>query len=354
MNLILQDTDRKYIRRCLELAQQGEGLTYPNPMVGSVIVHNGKIIGEGFHQKAGSPHAEVNAISSVKNQELLKESTLYVNLEPCAHYGKTSPCSLLIKQKQLKRVVIGCKDSFSQVAGKGIEMLKSAGIEVVIGVLEKESRELNRRFFTFHEKKRPYIVLKWAQTADGFLDYNRKAVKDNRPTWITNKQSLRLVHTWRSKEPSIIVGSVTALKDNPSLTVRNWSGKDPLRMVLDRKNNLPHHLSLFDGTTPTLLFTSTPIKDQRSIEQIVIDDSNEPIDTIMKVLFEKEIHSIIVEGGPTLLQAFIDKELWDEARIFTGKKWFKDGIKAPQLSAEPVAQEWLGSCELLIYRDKTV
>lgn len=340
------------MHRCLELARQGEGLTYPNPMVGSVIVHNGKIIGEGFHQKAGAPHAEVNAISSVKKPELLKESTLYVNLEPCAHYGKTSPCSLLIKQNQLKKVVIGCKDSFSEVSGKGIEILKDAGIEVVIGVLEEESRELNRRFFTFHEKKRPYILLKWAQTADGFLDYNREAIKDNRPTWITNKQSLRLVHVWRSKEPSIIVGSITALKDNPSLTVRSWSGKNPLRMVLDRKNCLPHHLALFDGSAPTLLFTSTLMKHQRAIDQIVIKDPNEPIDTIMKVLFEKEIHSIIVEGGTKLLQTFIDKGLWDEARVFTGNKWFKDGVKAPKLMAEPIAQEWLGSCELLIYRNK--
>ncbi len=342
------------MHRCLELARQGEGLTYPNPMVGSVIVHNEKIIGEGFHQKAGAPHAEVNAISSVKKPELLKESTLYVNLEPCAHYGKTPPCSLLIKQKQLKRVVIGCKDSSSQVAGKGIKMLKDSGIEVVTGVLEKESRELNRRFFTFQEDKRPYIILKWAQTEDGFIDYNRKAVRDGRPTWITNKQSLRLVHTWRSKEPSILVGSVTALKDNPSLTVRSWSGKNPLRMVLDRKNCLPHHLALFDGTVPTLLFTSAPVKDQRPIEQIVIDNSSDPIDTIMKVLFEKELHSIIVEGGTKLLQTFIDKKLWDEARVFKGKKWFIDGVRAPEISVKPVVQEQLGSSELLIYRNKGI
>lgn len=352
MNLNLQEIDEKYMSRCLELARQGEGLTYPNPMVGSVIVHNGKIIGEGFHQKAGGPHAEVNAISAVKNQELLKESTLYVNLEPCAHFGKTPPCSQLIKQKQIKRVVIGCKDSFSEVAGKGIDMLQSAGIEVVTAVLEKESRELNRRFFTFYEKKRPYIILKWAQTADGFLDYNREVVKDGRPTWITNKQSLRLVHVWRSKEASILVGSITALKDNPSLTVRSWSGSDPLRMVLDRKNSLPHHLSLFDEAVPTLLFTSTYIKDQRRIEQVILKDSDEPIDAIMKVLFEKKKQSIIVEGGAKLLQAFIDKNLWDEARVFTGKKCFKEGVKAPALIAQPIAEEQLGDCNLLIYRQK--
>lgn len=349
MDIELKKSDNKYMHRCLELAKLGEGLTYPNPLVGSVIVHKNRIIGEGFHQKAGAPHAEVNAITSVKDQSLLKESTLYVNLEPCAHYGKTPPCSLLIQQKQIKRVVIGCLDSFSKVAGKGIEMLKNAGVEVVTGVLEEESRQVNRRFFTFHEQKRPYIILKWAQTRDGFLDFNREATKNNRPNWITNNQSLRLVHAWRSKEPSIIVGSTTALKDNPSLTVRNWAGNHPTRIVLDRQNSLPNSLSLFDGTAPTLLFTTKTCSKKTSAEQIIIEEINNPINTIVNTLYKKGIQSIIVEGGAKLLQAFVDKGLWDEARVFTGQRWFEDGVKAPIIKSLPVKYEQLGDSNLAVY-----
>jgi diaminohydroxyphosphoribosylaminopyrimidine deaminase/5-amino-6-(5-phosphoribosylamino)uracil reductase len=348
------NTDEKYMERCLELARQAEGLTQPNPMVGSVIVHNGQIIGEGFHQKAGLPHAEVNAINSVKDQSLLKESTLYVNLEPCAHYGKTPPCSLLIIQKKIPHVVIGCTDSFSAVSGKGIQMLKDAGIDVLVGILGKESRELNRRFFTFHEQKRPYVILKWAQTRDGLIDYNREAEPDNRPTWITSESARRLVHLWRSREQAIIVGSVTALKDNPSLTVRDWIGPHPLRIVLDRKNTLPRHLALFDGTTPTLLFTRQEDKTRQNAEQIIIPSDAMPIPYILNTLFEKNIQSLIVEGGAKLLNTFIESKLWDEARVFTGNKWFGSGIKAPCMNKMPFQREILTNSELLIYRNNLI
>jgi diaminohydroxyphosphoribosylaminopyrimidine deaminase/5-amino-6-(5-phosphoribosylamino)uracil reductase len=345
------ETDNIYMQRCLDLARQAEGKTYPNPMVGSVIVHQGRIIGEGYHRKAGGPHAEVWAINSVTNPELLKEATLYVNLEPCAHYGQTPPCSLLIEQKRIPRVVIGCMDTFSEVAGRGIQRLKAAGAEVTIGVLEQESRELNRRFFTFHETKRPYIILKWANTRDGFLDIDREVAKDNRPTWITNEYARRMVHLWRSREQAILVGSTTALKDNPSLTVRDWSGPHPLRLVLDRGNQLPDHLALFDGESPTLLFCSEKKADNKQAEKIVIPANQEPVSAILEELYKRQIQSLIVEGGARLLKAFIDKGLWDEARVFVGNQWFKEGIRSPELHQAPLQSEKFGNSELFVYRN---
>ena len=344
------NSDEIYMLRCIELAKQAEGLTYPNPMVGSVVVYDGKIIGEGYHQKYGTPHAEVNAINSVKDKSLLSKSTLYVNLEPCSHHGKTPPCSLLIIEKKIKRVVIGCVDTFSEVSGKGIEMLQNAGIKVQVGILEEESRELNKRFFTYHEKKRPYIILKWAETADGFIDYNREVVKDNRPTWISNAQSLRLVHKWRSREQAILVGSTTALKDNPSLTVRSWSGKSPLRIVIDRNNKLPNDLPLFDKSVETVMFTSK-ISEARDITQIKINNFDNPIPEIVEYLYEREIQSIIIEGGSTILTQFINQNLWDEARVFIGKDRFIDGLKAPKLMLETINFSKLGNTELLLYRN---
>ena len=340
-----------YMRRCLDLARQGEGLTWPNPMVGSVIVHQGKIIGEGYHRKAGGPHAEVWAIQSVKDQSLLEESTLYVNLEPCSHYGKTPPCSLLIQQKKIPRVVIGCTDTFSEVSGRGIAMLRAAGIDVQTGILEKESRELNRRFFTYHEQKRPYIILKWAETQDGFIDIDREETKDNRPTWITNEHARRVVHLWRSREQSILVGSITARKDNPSLTVRDWAGPHPLRMVLDRSGILPDHLALFDGEAPTLVFTSHTERQYNHAEKITIAPNSNPIETILETLYQRQVQSVIVEGGTQLINAFIDMNLWDEARVFTGVIWFRNGVKAPRLNLSPVENEKFGSSNLHIYRN---
>lgn len=339
------------MQRCLNLARLGEGKTYPNPMVGSVIVHKGQIIGEGYHRKAGGPHAEVWAINSVANQDLLKASTLYVNLEPCSHYGQTPPCSLLIQQKKIPRVVIGCGDSFSKVAGRGIRQLEAAGVEVTTGILEQESRELNRRFFTFHEAKRPYIILKWAVTRDGFLDIDREVVKGNRPTWITNEHARRMVHQWRSREQAILVGSTTALKDNPSLTVRDWTGPHPLRLVLDRGNILPDHLALFDGESPTLLFCSAKKADNKQAEKIVIPADKEPVNAILEELYKRHIQSLIVEGGAQLLKAFIEKGLWDEARVFVGDQWFQNGIEAPQLHLTPLQSEKFGNSEMFMYRN---
>lgn len=340
-----------WMRRCLELAQSAEGLTYPNPMVGSVIVHQGTIIGEGYHRQAGGPHAEVHAINAVKNQDLLREATLYVNLEPCAHFGKTPPCSLLISQKKIPRVVVGCVDSFSEVAGKGIAHLRSTGTEVISGVLEKESRELNRRFFTFHEKKRPYILLKWAQTADGFIDIDREAQKGGRPTWITNAHARRAVHLWRSREQAILVGSETALKDNPSLTVRDWHGPHPLRLVLDRGGRLPDYLDLFDGTCPTLLYTQKEQRDNKQAERILLQAGAEPLSELLKDLHQRDIQSLIVEGGARLLQTFIDAGLWDEARVFTGETWFQKGVRAPQLQGFPTQQQDFGNSTLYYFRN---
>jgi diaminohydroxyphosphoribosylaminopyrimidine deaminase/5-amino-6-(5-phosphoribosylamino)uracil reductase len=347
-----QSQDQMYMKRCLDLAKGAEGNTYPNPMVGCVIVHNNRIIGEGFHCKAGKPHAEVNAINSVKNESLLAHSTLYVNLEPCAHYGKTPPCSLLIKQKNIPRVVVGCLDSFSQVSGKGIEMLQSAGIQVKAGVLEEESRELNRRFFTFHEKKRPYIILKWAQTRDGYIDIDRPVVDKARPTWITDEWGRRIVHKWRSIEPSILVGTKTALKDNPSLTVRSWPGKNPLRLVLDREGKLPHFLTLFNGKSPTLVFSNKKKQESKNVETIYLNSQENPLITITNELYRRNIQSLIVEGGKIMLSTIIDAGFWDEARVFVGEKWFVSGVEAPKIKQVPIAKQHSGNSCLFIYRNK--
>lgn len=349
-----QSQDQIYMQRCIDLALKAEGNTYPNPMVGCVIVHQGRIIGEGYHRKYGGPHAEVNAINSVKDESLLKESILYVNLEPCAHYGKTPPCSLLIRQKKIPRVVVGCTDTFSKVAGRGIEMLRSAGVDVKVGVLEEESRELNRRFFTFHEQKRPYILLKWAQTRDGFLDIDRTVLDEARPTWITDDWARRMVHKWRRTEPSILVGTVTALKDNPSLTVRDWSGPNPLRLVLDRFGKLPHTLTLFNGKTPTLVFTENgnPVAD--NVETVYLESPENPLVAVLEELYKRGIQSVMVEGGGILLNAFTDTGLWDEARVFVGEKWFLSGVEAPRIKQKPRAWEKFGNSRLFIYRNNSL
>ena len=241
----------KYINRCIELAQKGLGNTYPNPMVGSVIVHNDKIIGEGWHHIAGEPHAEVNAINSVQDQSLLKKSTIYVSLEPCSHYGKTPPCSDLIIAKEIKKVVIATVDPFAEVSGRGIKKLLSAGCEVIVGVLEKEAQELNKRFFTFHQKKRPYVILKWAQSEDCFLAPEDKETRE--PVWITNKYSNQLVHKWRSEEQGILVGTNTAILDNPKLNTRLWEGKHPTRILIDQNLRTPQNSALFDGSIKTIV-----------------------------------------------------------------------------------------------------
>jgi diaminohydroxyphosphoribosylaminopyrimidine deaminase/5-amino-6-(5-phosphoribosylamino)uracil reductase len=343
--------DIKYMKRCLELAEIGLGNTYSNPMVGSVIVHNDKIIGEGFHHKAGEAHAEVNAIKSVKDKALLKESTLYVNLEPCAHFGKTPPCSLLIKEMGIPKVVIGCTDTFSEVSGKGIQILKDAGVDVVVGILEEESRELNKRFFTFHEKKRPYIILKWAQTIDGFIDINREQSDYGQPTWITNKIAKKLVHKWRSEEQAILVGTNTAIKDNPSLTVREWDGKDPLRLLIDQQNRVPRSHHILNDQIKTVVFTQNDLPGGNKTTFVPIDFEKDVISQILAYLYQQNIQSVIIEGGREVLLSFIQANIWDEARVFIGNKWFKSGVKSPELRMEPIQADEIGNSKLFFFRN---
>ena len=343
--------DKKYMQRCLELAKLALGTAAPNPLVGSVIVCDDKIIGEGYHQKCGEAHAEVNAINSVKKPDLLKKATLYVNLEPCAHHGRTPPCSDLIVEKKIPRVVIGCVDSFAKVSGKGIEKLKNAGCDVTVGVLEKESTELNRRFFTFHEKKRPYIILKWAETKDGFIDKKRKSVETVEQNWITNQISKQLVHKWRTEESAFMVGRKTAKKDNPQLTVRDWHGRNPIRIVLDRKFRLSQELKLFDKSADTLIFNSIKNKQERNLNFIKVDFDENVLSSVLTKLFELEIQSLVVEGGEKLLSSFIIADLWDEARVFVGNKYFKEGVKAPEFHFKPIQEIQLDDTTLHHYRN---
>ncbi len=347
--------DNVYLRRCLEIAELGLGNAAPNPMVGSVIVHNNKIIGEGYHRKCGEAHAEVNAVNSVENGELLKKSTLYVNLEPCSHYGRTPPCSDLIIEKKIPRVVIGCIDSFAKGSSRGVERLKSAGIEVVTNVLEKESLELNRRFFTFHSKKRPYIILKWAQTLDGFIDAKRTKDTPIQPLWITNKIARTLVHKWRTEEQSILVGTNTAEKDNPKLNVRDWAGSNPTRLLIDRNLRLNNSLSLFDGSIPTVIFTDKHKASKKNTEYLTIDfdDKNDKggLKQILTNLHDRNLISVIVEGGSSILRSFIEQNLWDEARIFTGNKYFGEGTKAPEFPFNPSKEENFDGSFLKYYRN---
>ena len=320
---------KKYMQRCFELARNGLGYTAPNPMVGCVIVYNNKIIGEGYHKKYGEAHAELNAVNSVKNKSLLSKSTVYVNLEPCAHYGKTPPCADLLIAHKVPEVVIGCIDTFSEVSGKGIEKLKNSGCKVIVGVLENEAREINKRFFTYWEKQRPFIILKWAQTLDGFIDKNRTK-QDKGQNKISAELSGILVHKWRSEEQAIMVGTNTALNDNPKLNVRNWTGANPMRIVLDKELSLPSSLHLFDQKIPTLVITKVKRKSLDNLEYILSDFKNIP-ESVCKILYERNIQSIIVEGGAVLLNAFIDSGLWDEARVFIAPVSYNSGKKAPVL-----------------------
>ncbi|WP_340198434.1 bifunctional diaminohydroxyphosphoribosylaminopyrimidine deaminase/5-amino-6-(5-phosphoribosylamino)uracil reductase RibD [Ascidiimonas sp. W6] len=347
----------KYIKRCIQLAKNGLGTTYSNPLVGSVIVHNNLIIGEGWHYKAGQPHAEVIAINSVKNKELLKNATLYVSLEPCSHYGKTPPCSDLIIKEQIKNIVVGTIDPFAKVAGRGIKNLLDAGCNVTVGVMEEKCRALNKRFFTFHTEKRPYLILKWAESADGFLSpATTKTTKQiAQPIWISNKFSRQLVHKWRSEEQAILVGTNTASIDNPSLTTRNWYGKSPVRVLLDRNLRLSTHLKLLDNTVPTLVFTEvekTPSPQQKiSYHSVHFDDTL--ITSIVSKLYDMGIQSLIIEGGYKTLKGFIDKGLWDEARVFKGNKVFRAGTPAPVITGDLISLDKIITDELYIWTKKT-
>ncbi|WP_077352905.1 bifunctional diaminohydroxyphosphoribosylaminopyrimidine deaminase/5-amino-6-(5-phosphoribosylamino)uracil reductase RibD [Algoriphagus sp. A40] len=331
------------MRRALELAEWGKGNVSPNPMVGCVIVHQEKIIGEGYHRVYGGPHAEVHAVKSVENQELLKEATAYVTLEPCAHWGKTPPCAKLLVEKGLKKVVIAAMDSNPLVGGKGIEILRNAGIEVEIGVLEKEARWQNRRFFTQIEKQRPYVILKWAQTQDGFVARENFSSK-----WISGTQSRQLVHKWRAEEDAILVGKNTALYDNPRLNVRDWAGKNPTRIVLDSNCELPESLHLFDKSISTVCYNSKKSDSQENLDFVDLG-SNFSILDILNDLNSRKIQSLIVEGGSRVLSRFIESGFWDEARIFTGKAKFETGIPAPVLNQNPAETLSIGEDILNVY-----
>lgn len=326
-------THRVFMQRCIDLALLGSSYTSPNPMVGAVVVHNGVIIGEGWHRKYGESHAEVNAIQSVKDPSLLSSSTLYVSLEPCAHYGKTPPCASLIIKHKIPKVVIGCIDTFSKVSGKGILMLKESGIEVLSGVMEHECRILNKRFFCFHEKKRPYIILKWAQSADGFIDKKREinTISKAQPNWITNATTKRLVHKWRAEEDAILIGRRTAQNDNPSLTTRVWPGENPTRILIDQQSKIGDSYHLMDDKNPTIVISEVFKKDKTQTSYVQINFSPLDLDLILKKLHEKNILSVIIEGGCFTLQSFIKKNLWDEARVLIGAVSFKEGLKAPML-----------------------
>jgi len=321
------------MQRCIELAQLGMGSVSPNPMVGAVVVMDSVIIGEGYHHKYGEAHAEVNAINQVFSNfsdaaELLDQSTLYVTLEPCAHYGKTPPCADLIIKHRIPRVVVGCRDPFEQVNGKGIEKLREAGVEVITGVLEKECLWLNRRFFTRVQKHRPYIILKWAQTADGFF-----APDDNSQHWITGPESRRLVHQWRAEEDAILVGKNTAAIDNPQLNVRHAPGRSPKRVVIDRRLELNKILNVFDQSVETLIFNEVRTDIDGKNKYIALEDFDRYVPQyILFQLYLQDIQSVIIEGGAYTLNSFIEAGLWDEARIFTGKTNLSKGIKAPLIS----------------------
>jgi len=341
------------MKRCLELAELGIGNVSPNPMVGAVIVHEDSIIGEGYHQQYGQAHAEVNAINQVLErfdnaEDLLKNSVIYVSLEPCAHYGKTPPCADLIIKHRIPKVVVGCRDPFEQVNGKGIEKLKEAGVEVISGVLEEECQWLNRRFFTQVQKQRPYIILKWAQTSDGFF-----APIDRKQYWITGEESRRLVHKWRSEEDAILIGKNTAAIDNPKLNVRYWPGKSPKRVVIDRKLELSQDLHIYDQSVETLVFNEIKTDIEEKIKYIALEDFEHFVPQyILYQLYLQDIQSVIIEGGAHTLISFIGAGLWDEARIFTGKTVLGQGIQVPIITGIAGEELLSGSDRLQILYNK--
>jgi diaminohydroxyphosphoribosylaminopyrimidine deaminase/5-amino-6-(5-phosphoribosylamino)uracil reductase len=340
----------KYIKRCIELAKNGLGTTYPNPLVGCVIVFGNKIIGEGWHIKSGESHAEVIAIESVKNKELLSSSTLYVSLEPCSHFGKTPPCADLILKYNIPNVVIGTIDPNSKVAGKGIQKLIDAEVNVTVGILEKECNELNKRFFTFHKKNRPYIILKWAESSDGFISPKNKS--EQKPVWISNEYSRQLVHKWRSEEQAILVGTQTILDDNPTLTVREWVGENPIRVVIDKENNIDSSSNVYDNQAKTIVFSNKEINSNfDTIQYIKIDFDKNSTQAIADKLFENNIQSIIIEGGRKTIQSFIDANLWNEARVFIGEINLIEGTKAPELNRSFHSKVTVKNDTLLTYRN---
>lgn len=327
------------MQRCLQLAQGGLGQTAPNPLVGCVIVHDNQIIGEGFHRKFGSLHAEPEAIAGVTDKALLKNSTLYVNLEPCAHFGKTPPCVDAILASKIPEVVIACTDPFEKVNGSGIQKLKAVGVSVTTGIMETEGRFLNRRFFTFHEKKRPYIILKWAQSADGFMDAERTG--NVGVQWISSQETKKLVHLWRSKEASILIGSQTAINDNPSLTVREVEGKNPLRILFDPRLDVQADNAIFSKDTDTWVFNSLESSEQKGTARIKCAEGDF-LNEALQFLHSKNIQSILVEGGRNTIQRFLQSGIWDEIRIIESSIKIGSGLKAPQPDNFPTLHEVFG------------
>ena len=332
-----------YMSRCIDLASHGAGYVAPNPMVGSVIVHNDLLIGEGYHRCYGEAHAEVNAIASVKDESLLKNSTLYVNLEPCSHYGKTPPCAELIRQKGIPRVVIACSDPFPEVSGRGIKMLRDAGVEVVTGVMESEATKLNRYFITAHKRQRPYIILKWAQSEDGFIDRIRSSAAE-KPVTLSTPLTRMAVHKLRSEAQAIMVGTNTAILDNPSLKTRHWTGKSPLRVLVDRNLRVPESCNLFDGTQQTLVFSqnnltikSANVSETKAYTTLNPEyeqgqnDSAYFLRNIITILYKRNINSLLVEGGALLHRSFIEANLWDELIVETAPVNLINGVEATEI-----------------------
>lgn len=335
----------KYLLRCLEIAKNALGTAAPNPMVGAVLVEGDSIIGEGYTSPFGGPHAEVNAIRSVKDPQRLKRATLYVSLEPCCHHGKTPPCTDLILEKGIPRVVIGLRDPHEKVAGQGIRQLREGGCEVLSGVLEAACRVHHRRFLSFHEKKRPYVILKWAQSPDGFIAPEAGLRSKNpEPFWISGPLARQWVHKWRAEEQAILVGARTALEDNPALNLRFWSGNPPLRMVADPDLSVPESYRLLDGSTPTIVFHEET-KEGKHIPGVTYEvlDFDAPLaEQVVACAHSLDILSILIEGGAQTLQSFLDSGLWDEARVFTGEKPIKKGLKAPDITGEIRSRKQIG------------
>lgn len=343
-------TQELLMMRCIELAQKAKGLTAPNPMVGALLLRNGAIIGEGWHRQYGADHAEVDCLKSVPHSEkhLIPGSTMYVNLEPCAHYGKTPPCADRLVQEKISKVVISNPDPFERVNGNGIEILKKGGVYVQLGPLGKEGLWLNRRFFCFHTQQRPYIILKWAQTLDGYI-----APDDKGPFQITNEHSLQLTHKWRTEEAAIMVGATTALNDNPALTARLWNGRQPLRIAINRKLDMPATHQLLNNKVPTWILNDYPDEVRGDTRYIKMNFDGTFLDQLMFILFQQNILSMIVEGGAQLLYTFINAGLWDEARIFTGKVSLGSGLAAPLLKhAFPILKTSLGGDTLNVFVHK--
>jgi diaminohydroxyphosphoribosylaminopyrimidine deaminase/5-amino-6-(5-phosphoribosylamino)uracil reductase len=335
--------DELFMQRCLELANLGRGYVSPNPMVGCVIVHEGKIIGEGYHRKFGEAHAEVNAVASVADKDLLKESTVYVNLEPCSHYGKTPPCVDLLVKHRVKKVVIANMDTHPKVAGEGIRKLREAGIEVITGILNRQGHELNKRFFTQIERNRPYLVLKWAQSSDGFIAHSNYDSK-----WISNEYSRQLVHKWRSEEDAILVGTKTVFHDNPRLNVRNGAGRDPVRMVIDRFLKLSDKLHVFDRSQKTLVYNLLKNEEHENLILVRLDEQNF-LEQLLHDANGRGIQSILIEGGAQTIQYFVDQGLWDEARVFSSPRTMGKGIEAPVLKGNLLHTESVMTDKLWYY-----